>query len=106
MTHAATATFDIFQFAKNLQKAGVNESQVEAQVEFAKAQVEFVKEQTDAINDLIYGNLATKQDIKELDLKIELVRKDIVNMGYRTVIATGGMISVGVAILGFLIKLH
>ncbi|CAL7961348.1 conserved hypothetical protein [Gammaproteobacteria bacterium] len=104
MAHAAT--FDIFQFAKNLQKAGVNEGQVEAQVEFAKAQIEFIKEQTDTINDLIDGSLATKQDIKELDLKIELVRKDIASMGYKTIIATGGMVSVGVAILGFLIKLH
>lgn len=37
--------FDIFYHAKNLQKAGFNESQVEAQVELARAVIEFADAQ-------------------------------------------------------------
>jgi len=102
-----TITFDTFQYAKDLQKAGFTEVQVETQVKYAK-------EQTKNINAWIDDGLATKQDIKELDLKIELseerTNKNISQMGYKTIIVLvtvlGGMIATGVTVLGFLIKLH
>jgi len=97
MAHAIT--FDTFQCAKELKKAGFTETQVEAQVGIIKTQVEFVKEQTDAINDLIDNNLATKQDINE-------VKAEIAQMGYKVTMRLGGMIVVAVTVLGFLIQLH
>ena len=108
MAHAIT--FDIFQCANELKKAGFTEVQVDAQVKLAKAQVEFIKEQTDAINETIDNNLATKQDIKELDLKIETskneLKTEIAQMGYKVTMRLGGMIVVAVTVLGFLIQLH
>lgn len=101
MAHAIT--FDIFRYAKNLQKSGFTEVQVEAQVEFARAQIEFVKEQTDEISNLINDSLATKQDIKELEAKIESSKDKII-------IWLGSMTAASVAIiittLGFLINLY
>ena len=112
MTHAIT--FDTFQYAKDLQKAGFTEVQVETQVKYAKEQIK-------NINEWIDDSLATKQDIKELDLKIETsikeldlkietlraeINKDIAQMGYKIIVTLGGMIAVGVTILGFSMKLH
>ncbi|MEI8054454.1 MAG: hypothetical protein WCH10_00420 [bacterium] len=77
MTH--TITFDTFQQAQRLKEAGFTENQV-------KAQIENSKEQTTAINELINDNLATKQDIKELELatkrdikELELATKHDIN---------------------------
>lgn len=102
--------FDTLQYANRLKAAGVPEKQAEVQVEMM---AEIIEDGLATKNDLEVVRSDLKKDIKELDLKIELVRKDIIsmskditNMGYKTIIATGGMISVGVAILGFLIKLH
>jgi hypothetical protein len=104
-----TITFDTFQYATDLKKAGFTEIQIETQIKYAR-------EQTKSISALIDDSLATKQDIKELDLKIETVRteiklseertnKNIAQMGYKTIIGLGSLITGGVAILGFLIKL-
>ena len=102
MAHAIT--FDIFRYAKELKSAGFTEVQVDTQVKF-------VKEQTDAINDFIDDSIATKQDIKELELKMELkmelVKKDLV---IKLVGILGGLIVIcagaSTAILGFLMQLH
>lgn len=75
-----------------MQKAGFTENQVRAQIENSK-------EQTIAINGLINDNLATKQDIKELEFKIT-------SMGYKITIATGLMIAASIGVLNYLIKLH
>jgi hypothetical protein len=95
MSQHTTTVFDTLQYAKRLQKAGFTEVQ-------AEVQVEIIKEQVDAISSLIDGSLATKQDIKELDLKIESVKNElslkieaikndiIVKLG-STVVATGGI---------------
>ncbi|CAL7963140.1 conserved hypothetical protein [Gammaproteobacteria bacterium] len=89
MTH--TVTFDTFQYAKRLQKAGFTEIQIEAQIEN-------VREQATIISELINDNLATKQDIKELDLKIETIKNEIL-------IKLGGMIIGGLGALVILMKL-
>ena len=98
MTHAIT--FDTFQYAKELKKVGFTEAQVDTQVNFAK-------KQTDNINDFIDDNIATKQDIKELELKMELIKRDLT---IRLVSILGSMmvicIGVSTTILGFLIQLH
>ena len=62
--------FDTFQYAKDLQKAGFTETQVETQVKYAK-------KQADAVNNIIDDSLATKQDIKELELKIEMIKNEL-----------------------------
>ena len=94
-------TFDTFQYAKDLKKAGFTEIQVETHVKYAK-------EQANNISELIDDNLATKKDIKELELKIELseerTNRNIAQMGYKTIIGLGSMIAVSVAALGFLIN--
>jgi hypothetical protein len=105
MAHAIT--FDTFQYAKDLKKAGFTEIQIETQVKYAK-------EQAKGINEWIDDSLATKQDIKELDLKIELVRSDLrkdmalirKDMKYILVMGSifGSMIPIGFAILAFLMQ--
>jgi len=78
----AMMVFDIFYYLKNLQKAGFTEDQIEAQAvfakiqtetqaEFTKDQVKVVQQQVDTINHVIDNDLATKQDIEKLDLRIE-----------------------------------
>jgi|APSaa5957512622_1039677.scaffolds.fasta_scaffold108453_1 hypothetical protein len=62
--------FDTLRYAKKLQKAGFTEIQ-------AETQIEIIKEQSDAINGLIDDSLATKQDIKELELKIETSKNEL-----------------------------
>ena len=99
---AHTVTFDTFQYAKRLQKAGFTEIQVEAQIEN-------VKEQAAIISELINDSLATKQDIKELDLKIEISKNEL-NLKIETIkneilIKLGGMIIGGLGALVILMKL-
>jgi hypothetical protein len=111
---AHAIAFDTFQCAKDLKKAGFTEIQVETQIKY-------IKEQIKSVNEWIDDSLATKQNIKELDLKIETLRaelvaeiklseertnKNIAQMGYKTIITLGSMIAVGVTALGFLLKLH
>jgi len=105
MAHAFA--LDTLQYSKRLQKVGFTEAQ-------AEVQVGIIKEQSEAITNLIDDSLATKQDIKELDLKIENrvseLKRDIKELELKIVIKLsgimGGMIAVAIAILGFLIKLH
>lgn len=100
MTHAIT--FDTFQYAKDLQKAGFTEIQIETQVKYAK-------EQMKSINDVIDGSLATKQDIKELELKIEEskneLKRDIKELELRMTIKLGSLLIVGISLLVVFMKL-
>ncbi len=83
----AATTFDTLTYAKVLQEAGFTAQQAEAQA--------------DALRAVVDQNLATKQDLKEmetrLDHKIELVRRDII-------IWLGGIIVVATAALAVLMK--
>lgn len=104
MTHAIIS-FDTFQYAKDLQKAGYTEIQIETQVKYAK-------EQTNNINELIDNDLATKKDLQELkqELKLEItgLESKMEKMNYKTIMTLsgilGGMIITGTTILGFLIR--
>jgi hypothetical protein len=80
--------FDTLHYANRLKAAGVPEKQAEVQAEI--------------MAETINNNLATKRDIKELDLKIEILRKDV--RGDMKIL--GAIILVGVTILGLLIQLH
>ena len=51
-----TATFDTLHYAKKLQEAGVPTAQAEAQAE--------------ALAEIIESELATKRDLKELELRL------------------------------------
>ena len=83
----SATTFDTLTYAKLLQEAGFTAQQAEAQAEALRAVVD--------------QNLATKQDLKEmetrLDHKIELVRRDII-------IWLGGIIIAATTVLGTLMK--
>ena len=115
MTHAIIS-FDTFQYAKDLQKSGFTEAQIETQVKYAKVQVELVKEQADNTNNLINNNLATKKDLKEIKQELQQEIKDvkqelkfkIEKMNHKTITTLsgilGGMIITGTTILGFLIR--
>lgn len=104
MTHA-TILFDTFQYAKDLQKSGFTEAQIETQVKYAKVQVELIKEQADNINKLIDNDLVTKKDLQEAKQELEL---KIEKMSYKIIITLvsvlGGIIVASVTILGFLIR--
>jgi len=102
---AYVMTFDSLYYANQLKSVGVPEKQAEMQAILEKKQI-------DSINGFINDSIATKQDIKELDLKIKEidlkiteVKAEIAQMGYKITIRLGGMIVVAVTILGFLIQL-
>ena len=90
----SATTFDTLTYAKLLQEAGFTIQQAEAQAEALRAVVD--------------QNLATKQDLKEMEIrlnhKIELVRREIELARRDTIIWLGGMIVVATAALGVLMK--
>lgn len=61
---------------------------------YAKKHIDAINDFND-FNDFIDNSISIKQDLKELELKAEIVR-----MTYRL----GGMVAGAVAVLGFLIK--
>lgn len=83
MTHHTT-TFDTLAFSKKLKEAGFTEKQAEVQAE--------------ALAGIIDTNLATKYDIKMLELKIEKAKSEIIKW-------VAGMLVVQGAIIAALVKL-
>jgi hypothetical protein len=71
--------FDTLRYANELKAAGVPEKQAEVQ---AHKFGETIKGQNEAISDWIGDSLATKRDLKELELKLNLkienIKKDII----------------------------
>jgi len=80
MTHT---TYDIFELAKDLKKAGVNDDAINAQVKFEKAK-----------DENFNNTLATKKDL-EMNYHKTIISLGIIN------VAT---IGIATAIIGFLIK--
>ena len=76
-----TITFDTLAYAKRLEKAGVPETQAEAHAE--------------AIAELIDDELATKRDIKELEMRLK----------HDLTLRLGGMMVAGIVIVATLVKL-
>ena len=104
-------SFDTLQYANRLKAVGVPEKQAEVQAEVL---AEIIDSKLATKYDLELVKSELKRDIKELELKIELseerTNKNIERMGNKTILMLGGMlgsmITIGVAVLGFLIKLH
>ncbi len=80
-------TIDTLQFSKRLQKAGMNQ---EISEELAEAIKESASQSVDG--------LASKKDLQELELKMEMMKKDII-------IKLGSLMVIGISILAALIKL-
>ena len=87
--------FDTLHYANRLKAVGVPEKQAEVQAEI--------------MAETINNNLATKRDIKELevkietiDLKIETLRKDVRS----DMKVLGATILLGVTIVGVLVQIH
>jgi len=90
-----TTTFDTLGSFEKLKAAGIPENQ-------AKAQVEVIRE-------VIEDKLATKRDLKELELmirqEISTVRQEMKELELRLTTRFGAMIAAAVAILAALIVL-
>ncbi|MDZ7699955.1 MAG: hypothetical protein U5R49_24525 [Deltaproteobacteria bacterium] len=76
-----TATFDTLSYAKKLKAAGFTDEQAEIQAE--------------ALSEIIEERLATKQDLKELELRLK----------HALTLRLGGMLAAGIAIVATLVKL-
>ena len=72
-----SATFDTLAYAKRLKAAGFTEEQAEIQAE--------------ALSDLVEARLATKQDLKELEMRLT--------------IRLGAIVASGIIIVAALVKL-
>jgi transcriptional antiterminator len=70
-----TLTFDTHDFVKKLKGVGFSEEQAEVITDLQKTTVANTIEQ--ARHDYDLDNLTTKRDLKELELKIELVRAEL-----------------------------
>jgi hypothetical protein len=66
-----TLTFDTYAFIRKLKESGIPEEQARAQVEALSIAFEQFQGESH------YIDLATKHDIRELELKIELVRAEL-----------------------------
>ncbi len=84
-----TITFDTHEFFNELKNAGFSEQQAEVITKLQKAAVAATLEQ--ARHELDLDNIATKRDLKELELQLT--------------IKMGAMLSVAVAIIAALVKL-
>ncbi|MCK4248504.1 MAG: hypothetical protein KAX15_01870 [Candidatus Omnitrophica bacterium] len=76
-----TITFDTLAYAKKLEKAGVPEIQAEAHAE--------------AIAELVDEELATKRDLKELEMRLK----------HDLTLRLGTMMVAGITIVAVLVKL-
>jgi len=70
-----TLTFDTHEFVKKLKDVGFSEEQAEVITNLQKTTSSNTLEQ--ARHDYDLDNLATKRDLRELELKIELVRSEL-----------------------------
>jgi hypothetical protein len=70
-----TLTFDTHEFFKELKDAGFSEQQAEVITKLQKNTVHATLEQ--ARHDYELDNIATKRDLKELELKMELIRAEL-----------------------------
>ena len=88
MSNHMTLTFDTLAYANKLKAAGFSEKQAEVQAE--------------VIAELAVDHLATKQDLKELELRL---KADLRELELRTVIKLGSMLVGSMTLLVVLMKL-
>ena len=80
--------FDTLAYAKKLKVVGFTEEQAEVQAE--------------ALAEMVNETLATKKDLKELEVTL---KRDIKELEMRLTIRLGGMLTAGIAIVAALVKL-
>jgi len=83
-----TLTFDTLGYAKKLQELGFTREQAEG---FAEIQ-----------RDIIEDRLATKQDLRELETRLD---NKIEKLEYRLTIRLGAMMAASIAIVAALVRL-
>lgn len=86
MGHALV--FDTLAYAKKLIAVGVPQTQAEVQAEM--------------FAEIIDDQLATKQDLKELEIKLE---RDLKELDMRLTIRLGTIMTAGIAMVATLVKL-
>jgi len=67
----STLTFDTYAFIRKLKESGIPEEQARAQVEALSTAFEQFQGETH------FSELANKHDVRELELKIELIRAEL-----------------------------
>ncbi|WP_333656090.1 hypothetical protein [Dissulfurispira sp.] len=95
----STAVFDTLAYAKKLKEAGVPEKQAEIHAE--------------AIAEIVEDKLATKRDLKDLEVAVQrdikelevTVQRDIKELELRLIIKLGSLIAASIAIVAALVKL-
>lgn len=87
-----TLAFDTHAFVKDLTRAGMPEEQAEV---LARSQATLIDEK-----------LATKQDLKELELRLTLATKqDLKELELRLTLRLGSMMVVAIGVVAALVKL-
>ena len=88
----STLAFDTHAFVKDLTRAGMPEEQAEV---LARSQATLIDEK-----------LATKQDLKELELRLTLATKqDLKELELRLTLRLGSMMVVAIGVVAALVKL-
>lgn len=87
--------FDTLRYAKKLVKVGFTQQQAEVQ---AEALAEVVDDKLATKQDLEQTKSELKRDIKELDLKIEAIKNELL-------LKLGGMMVSGIGLIVLLMKL-
>ena len=95
----STAVFDTLAYAKKLKEAGVPEKQAEIH---AEAIVEIVEDKLATKRDLKDLEVAVQRDIKELEVTVQ---RDIKELELRLIIKLGSLIAASIAIVAALVKL-
>lgn len=90
MTHVIT--FDTLAYANRLKKAGVDQKLAEALVE----------SQAELLSNLVDDQLATKQDIKDLDNSLQIKMQAL---EHRLLIKLGGLMGAGIGLLATMITI-
>ena len=85
---SSSLAFNTLAYAKKLKEAGVTEAQAEVQAE--------------ALAEIIDERLATKRDLKELEVAL---KRDMKEMEMRLTIRLGAMLTAGIVIVAALVKL-
>ncbi|MBF0607427.1 MAG: DUF1640 domain-containing protein [Candidatus Magnetobacterium sp. LHC-1] len=90
-----TLIFDTHAYVKKLKAVGFTEEQAEVQAA--------------ALSELIEEGLATKRDLKELEIslkrEVELIRRDMKELELRLSIRLGTIMAAGIAAIAVLMKL-
>lgn len=79
------------KYVKILERTGISREQAETHVQI--------------ISEILEGDLVTKQDIKNLDIKFETIEHKILQSEYRMTIKLGSIVTLAIAAAAALIKL-